>query len=43
MDLNKKMEVLVKKSEYNIMKAADATKQLEQSHGKVIEDCLGRN
>ncbi|XP_060578247.1 uncharacterized protein LOC132735323 [Ruditapes philippinarum] len=38
MDLNKKMEVLIKKSEYNIMKAAAATKQLEQSHGKVIED-----
>ncbi|XP_060589315.1 uncharacterized protein LOC132744576 [Ruditapes philippinarum] len=38
MDLNKKMEVLIKKSEYNIMKAAAATTQLEQSHGKVIED-----
>ncbi|XP_060589307.1 uncharacterized protein LOC132744571 [Ruditapes philippinarum] len=38
MDLNKKIEVLVKKSEYNIIKAAAATKQLEKSHGKVIED-----
>ncbi|XP_060602491.1 E3 ubiquitin-protein ligase TRIM45-like isoform X2 [Ruditapes philippinarum] len=37
-DLNKKMEDLVKKCEYNIMKASAATKQLEQSRGKVVED-----
>jgi DNA-binding beta-propeller fold protein YncE len=32
------MEDLVKKCEYNIMKASAATKQLEKSHGKVVED-----
>ncbi|XP_060568982.1 uncharacterized protein LOC132727470 [Ruditapes philippinarum] len=37
-DLNKKMEDLVKKCENNIMKASAATKQLEQSRGKVVED-----
>ncbi|XP_060554076.1 E3 ubiquitin-protein ligase TRIM33-like [Ruditapes philippinarum] len=37
-DLNKKMKDLVKKCEYNIMKASAATKQLEQSCEKVVED-----
>ncbi|XP_060602497.1 E3 ubiquitin-protein ligase TRIM45-like [Ruditapes philippinarum] len=37
-DLNKKMKNLVKKCENNIMKASAATKQLEQSRGKVVED-----
>jgi hypothetical protein len=37
-DLNKKMKDLVKRCEYNITKASAATKQLEQSHGKVVED-----
>ncbi|XP_060568981.1 uncharacterized protein LOC132727469 [Ruditapes philippinarum] len=37
-DLDKKMEVLVKRCESNIMKASAAKKQLEQSHRKVVED-----